>query len=68
MLQSPNLVSNGGAGQGEEEHLLPHFGHTACSVALSIGNCCTTDRDAPEVRSMRRLGGFAGVENTDAMQ
>lgn len=36
LLQSPNFVSHGGAGQGEEENLLPHFGHTACSVALSI--------------------------------
>lgn len=33
MLQSFNLVSDDGAGHGQEEHFLPHLGDTACGDA-----------------------------------
>lgn len=61
MLQSPNLVSHDGAGQGQEEHFLPHLSDTACSHAQSIGSLMHDGQRRSRNEVKEEVDGFTGV-------
>lgn len=68
MLHSPNLVSHGGAGKGEEEQLLPHLGDTTCGVGPSIGKLLYDRQRRSRGEIKEDVDGFPGVRKTEVRQ